>query len=82
MKTLTDWPIDGENVELWRKFNGNFWKSYKREILGKVHLKFEKYSSKILSISWLNLWENFSKKFIEISRKVSGMNAAKIFREF
>ncbi len=31
------------------------------EILAKIYVKFEQFSSKILSRSWLNLWGNFWK---------------------
>ncbi len=47
-------------------------------ILGKLELKFELFSSKILSKLWLNFWENF----VEISGKLSRMNISNIFLKF
>ncbi len=87
LKTLSEWASDWLTVRMLRcdeslmKIFGNSRKEkILLEILGKVELKLEKWSSNILSISWLNLCEKFSNKFIEVSRKVLGMNVAKILR--
>ncbi len=51
------------------------------EILDKLYVKFEQFSNKILSRSWVILWK-FLEKCVQISGKVLGMNVAKILREY
>ncbi len=81
------WLTNCENVKMWWNFKGNSWKFYKREnfleIMGKLEQKFEKFLSKILSRSWLNLREklkinwNFKKTY----GNLCGKNLNKIFRK-
>ncbi len=46
------------------EIRGNSTKENFLDVLGKLLLKFEKFSGKILSRSWLNLWKNLL-KFLE-----------------
>ncbi len=50
------------------------------EILGKLSLKFEQFSSKIVSKLWLNFWENFRKNFLKFQENFREWMLQKFFK--